>query len=336
MVIGNTKYDRILGCLYGQAIGDAMGMPSELWHKHKVEEYFGWIDKFLPGPDENIAAAGFKAGEFTDDTSQAIALMDAIIACKGNIEPLIVAEKILEWAERTNAFKKNILGPTSKAALTALQNGVNIDNIEANGITNGSAMRIAPVGCLVPSNKKQLLIESVIKACCPTHKSDIAIAGACVIAWAVSCAVDGISWNEIKDELPELADKIQHTYLSTFSPSLGRRIKLALDTVKDIEDTKFALNEIYQVVGAGMDIIESVPAAIAIIEISDTNPTLCAELAANLGGDTDTIGAKACAICGALNGIQAFKKKDISLINRVNNIDFRPYAKSLLDFRLNI
>ncbi|WP_323116580.1 hypothetical protein, partial [Klebsiella variicola] len=27
---------RILGCLYGQATGDAMGMPSELWPKSRV------------------------------------------------------------------------------------------------------------------------------------------------------------------------------------------------------------------------------------------------------------------------------------------------------------
>ncbi|NVP03159.1 ADP-ribosylglycohydrolase family protein, partial [Photobacterium damselae subsp. damselae] len=27
--------DRILGCLYGQALGDTMGMPSELWPKSR-------------------------------------------------------------------------------------------------------------------------------------------------------------------------------------------------------------------------------------------------------------------------------------------------------------
>ena len=329
----DIKYRKILGCLYGQAIGDAMGMPSELWPKSKVESYFVWINRFLPGPSENIAAAGFKAGEFTDDTYQAIALMDAINTCNGKIDPLKIAENILKWAKKVNAFEKNILGPTSKSALLALQNGIKIEEIEANGVTNGSAMRIAPVGCLMPSSNRKNLIKNVYKACSPTHKSDIAIAGACVIAWAISRAIDGINWEIIKDELPIISNEVQNEYLSTHSPSLGRRIKFALNTVYNIKDPKIALEEIYHVIGAGMNIIESVPAAIALVEISNNNPMLCAELAANLGGDTDTIGAKACAICGALKGITSFRKEDIDFINNVNNIDFKPYAQNLLKYR---
>lgn len=44
------KAERILGALYGQALGDAMGMPSELWPRTRVKAHFGWIDRFLPGP----------------------------------------------------------------------------------------------------------------------------------------------------------------------------------------------------------------------------------------------------------------------------------------------
>ncbi|WP_202212608.1 ADP-ribosylglycohydrolase family protein, partial [Escherichia coli] len=50
------KTERILGALYGQALGDAMGMPSELWPRSRVKAHFGWIDRFLPGPgnDSNL------------------------------------------------------------------------------------------------------------------------------------------------------------------------------------------------------------------------------------------------------------------------------------------
>ncbi|SUX84946.1 ADP-ribosylglycohydrolase [Citrobacter koseri] len=51
------KAERILGALYGQALGDAMGMPSELWPRTRVKAHFGWIDRFLPGPAENNAPA---------------------------------------------------------------------------------------------------------------------------------------------------------------------------------------------------------------------------------------------------------------------------------------
>lgn len=42
------KAERILGALYGQALGDAMGMPSELWPRTRVKAHFGWIDRFYP------------------------------------------------------------------------------------------------------------------------------------------------------------------------------------------------------------------------------------------------------------------------------------------------
>lgn len=66
------KAERILGALYGQALGDAMGMPSELWPRSRVKAHFGWIDRFLPGPAENNAACYFAEAEFTDDTSMAL------------------------------------------------------------------------------------------------------------------------------------------------------------------------------------------------------------------------------------------------------------------------
>lgn len=109
--------NRILGCLYGQAIGDAMGMPSELWTKNKVVDYFGWIDDFLPGPEENIAANEFSAGEFTDDTSQCVALMDAVIEANGKLEPLLIAKHIMIWQKELMPLKKTSLARHQKRRL---------------------------------------------------------------------------------------------------------------------------------------------------------------------------------------------------------------------------
>ena len=56
---------------------------------------FLWLDRRLPGPAENFAASEFAAGEFTDDTQQAIALMDALIAADGEVEPERIARNII-------------------------------------------------------------------------------------------------------------------------------------------------------------------------------------------------------------------------------------------------
>ncbi|XPE47740.1 ADP-ribosylglycohydrolase family protein [Shigella flexneri] len=57
--------------------------------------------------------------------------------------------------------------------------------------------------------------------------------------------------------------------------------------------------------GAGTSTLESVPAAIAMVELAGTHPPAARCYAPTLGGDTDTIGAMATAICGALHGAQA-------------------------------
>lgn len=115
------KSERILGALYGQMLGDAMGMPSELWPRSRVKSHFGWIDRFLPGPAENTAACYFGRAEFTDDTSMALSLADAIIECNGQIDADTIGKHILLWAVEFDAFNKNVLGPTSKIALNALR-----------------------------------------------------------------------------------------------------------------------------------------------------------------------------------------------------------------------
>lgn len=328
-----TAERRILGCLYGQAIGDAMGMPSELWPKRRVINHFGWIERFLPGPKENIAACEFSAAEFTDDTHQCIALMDALNETNGVTDPLVIAKHILLWARRCQAFEKNILGPTSKASLLALEQGQALDEIAANGVTNGAAMRVAPMGCLLPTRDREFFIAQVRQSCLPTHKSDIAIAGAVVIAWAISRAIEGAGWPLIKTELASLANETQRQHESTFSPLLGNRLHLALEMMSRETDHLTGIERIYEDIGAGMDIIESVPAAIALVELAGTQPMKCAMLAANLGGDTDTIGAMATAICGALHGIEAFPEEHIRQINQANSIDFAPYAQRLAGYR---
>ncbi|QIQ20731.1 ADP-ribosylglycohydrolase family protein [Zophobihabitans entericus] len=330
----NTQ-KKILGCLYGQAIGDAMGMPSELLPRYRLHELFGEITGFLPGHAKNPASSHLKRGEFTDDTHQAIALIKAITECNGEIVPTIIAQHILHWAQTNDAF--NTLGPTSKHTLLSLQKGEALENIKANGVTNGAAMRISPVGCLLSSNNPSF-IDGVAQACYATHKSDIAIAGAAVIAKAISRIIDGYSWQEIKPELLVIAHDVQTKYRSTFSPSLSLRIKYAFEVAQQLKNKPkdLALNELYNIIGAGMDTIESVPTALAIVDITLEDPMMTALYCANLGGDTDTIGAIATAICGTIHGIDAFPPEAIQLINDTNKINFADMANSLTQLRFKI
>lgn len=146
-----TQAERIAGAFYGQMLGDALGMPSELWPRERVKRHFGWINGFLDGPAENSAACYFKAGQYTDDTSMALALADALLEAEGEVVPELIARNVIRWVDSFDAFNKNILGPSSKLALSEQKAGTPIAALENNGITNGAAMRISPLGCVLPS-----------------------------------------------------------------------------------------------------------------------------------------------------------------------------------------
>ncbi|MTH48532.1 ADP-ribosylglycohydrolase family protein [Intestinirhabdus alba] len=327
------KTERILGALYGQALGDAMGMPSELWPRARVKAHFGWIDRFLPGPPENSAACYFNRAEFTDDTSMALCLADALLARDGEIDPELIGRNILAWAQDFDAFNKNVLGPTSKIALNAIRDGRPLAELENNGVTNGAAMRVSPLGCLLPPRDLDAFIDAVALASSPTHKSDLAVAGAVVVAWAISRAVDGAAWSAIADSLPAVARHAQQKRITTFSASLAARLEMALRIVREADGVESASERLYQIVGAGTSTIESVPCAIAMVELADTDPNRCAILCANLGGDTDTIGAMATAICGALRGTGAIDPALKQELDAVNQLDFARYADALAAFR---
>ncbi|MEO3991129.1 ADP-ribosylglycohydrolase family protein [Pseudocitrobacter cyperus] len=327
------KTQRILGALYGQALGDAMGMPSELWPRSRVKAHFGWIDRFLPGPAENNAACYFNCAEFTDDTSMALCLADAILQREGQIDPDLIGRNILAWAEGFDAFNKNVLGPTSKIALNAIRDGRPVSELENNGVTNGAAMRVSPLGCLLPIGSLDHFINEVALASSPTHKSDLAVAGAVVVAWAISRAIEGDDWQSIADSLPPVARHAQEKRITTFSASLAARLELALHIVRNAGGTESASEQLYQVVGAGTSTIESIPCAIAMVELAQGDPNRCAILCANLGGDTDTIGAMATAICGALGGISAIDPKLKQQLDDVNQLDFTRYATALAHYR---
>ncbi len=333
MMTMTLQEKRILGAFYGQALGDAMGMPSELWPRSRVKQHFGWIDGFLPGPAENNAACYFGRAAFTDDTSMALALADAIVTHDGDINAETIGANILRWAEEFDAFNKNVLGPTSKIALNALKMGTPVAQLENNGMTNGAAMRVSPLGCLLPAKDLDAFIDAVALASSPTHKSDVAIAGATVIAWAVSRAIDGASWTSIRDELPAIARAAQEKRVTTFSASMAARVELGLSVVAQGRGVESAMQQIYDLVGTGTATIESVPAAIAMVELANTDPNRCAILCANLGGDTDTIGAMAVAICGALHGIDGIDSQLKAELDAANALDFTRYSNAFMRFR---
>ena len=74
-----TTRDRALAALHGLAIGDALGMPTQLLSPGEIAERFGVIDGFRAAQGDHPIAAGMPAGSITDDTEQALLLARLLI-----------------------------------------------------------------------------------------------------------------------------------------------------------------------------------------------------------------------------------------------------------------
>lgn len=321
--------DHILGTLYGMAIGDAMGMPSELWSRRKVKEYFGKIETFLDGPESNDVACNFKKGEYTDDTAQALLIIDALNNNQFQPDESLIAANLLEWADRINAFENNVLGPSSKAALTAVKKGEDASEITVLAETNGAAMRIAPVGCLFTPDHPAALIDYVWHVNKVTHASDVAIAGASMIAGAVSAAMNQKCWDDIMAYAIHIFDESKFVGAETYSASIKARLELGLFYAEKYADDEEAFaSHIYHVIGCGVLTSESVPAALSIAYYAKTVER-CALLCANIGGDTDTIGAMATAICGAKQGASHIDPEMRHVIDESNPVNLIDYAEQI-------
>lgn len=190
-------------------------------------------------------------------------------------------------------------------------------------------MRIPPVGCLFLPDEKSELIQYVAHITKVTHSSDITIAGACMIAHAVSCAMIYKDFDEILQSVYSIEQEALALGADTINPSLVARTKLGIEFAKRYKDQDESfLEAIYQIIGCGVTISESVPAALAIAYYAK-DVKHCSLLCANLGGDTDTIGAMACAICGAYQGYTALDSSWVELINEANDVNLMEYVDAL-------
>lgn len=329
MTIADTR-KKIHGALAGVAVGDAMGMPTEMWPRSRIAKRFGRISDFEAGPDDNDITRGLSPCEVTDDTLITCIIAESIIASGGVVDPRDIIARIKAWAE-SDSKSTNVLGPSTKRAFEEIAMGVPLEEAGRFGETNGASMRIVPVGAISDPRDIGSLVENVRLACSPTHNTGTAIAGAAAVAAAVAVGVsrDRPSIDAAMDASMDAARLGQRMGYEGFGPSVPRRIALALSIVRGRTDREEAALDLAELIGTGLPSHESVPTAIALAYLSDGDPVACALLSANLGGDTDTIGAMACGICGAHSGIGAFPAETLRRIDEVNGFELGDIAERL-------
>ncbi len=325
---------RAAGALYGLAIGDALGMPTQALPRDEIVARYGsLIATFEAAPPGHPLAAGLRAGTVTDDTEQAVLLARVVISGAGRAAPAEVARRLLAWEESVRARgSRDLLGPSTKRAVGALLAGADLEEAGRYGTTNGAAMRITPVGIATPGADPGVLVDRVVEASLATHNTGVALAGAAAVAAAVSAGIDGATVPEATGMAAAAARRAARRGHWVAAADVASRIIWAAGLVAGLSVAE-AIDQVYALVGTSLATQESVPAAFAVVAASPGDPWLACRIGASLGGDCDTIAAMAGAIAGACHGVEAFPATARATIASVNGLGLDELARDLLRVR---
>ncbi|MFI9381482.1 ADP-ribosylglycohydrolase family protein [Kutzneria sp. NPDC052558] len=308
-------------------------MPTQSMPREAIQARYGVLTGFEPGPADQPIAPGMAAGSITDDTEQAVLLARLLVAGHGRVDPHQLAADLLAWEEdMRRRGSLDLLGPSTKAAVSAVAAGESLERAGRFGTTNGAAMRITPVGIACPADDLKSLVDSVVEASWVTHNTGVALAGAAAVAAAVSAGIAGANIREATKVAAEAARLAAGRGNWIAAGDVGTRLAWASELVEGMAPGE-AADTIYRLVGTSVATQESVPATFAVLAVHPDDPWQACLLAASLGGDCDTIGAMAGAIAGACHGDDAFPDEAVRTIHAVNDLPLAELTEDLVALR---
>lgn len=291
----DTIIDRMLGCLYGQAIGDALGLGTEFMSKDEVVRNY---PNGLMSYDRIIQDAHrrrWAKGDWTDDTDMMLCILDGFE--DGRFNPSLIANNFKEW------FNGNPLGIGSHTYKVLCMN----DYVEQpemcarlwwelsrrQSAANGALMRTSVIGLAKSDAEGQA--ETICKL---THYDPRCI-GSCVIAVSI---IHNLVWHDrqlTRDEIKDIAQKHDDRIVEWGDAAYNSHDISLLDL--DEPDT------------LGYT-LRTLSAALWCYWHSPSFETGLLSVV-NEGGDADTNGAIACAILGAKFGYQSIPAYYIENLN---------------------
>eukprot|EP00735_Rhodelphis_limneticus_P002474 TRINITY_DN1335_c0_g1::TRINITY_DN1335_c0_g1_i1::g.19941::m.19941 TRINITY_DN1335_c0_g1::TRINITY_DN1335_c0_g1_i1::g.19941 ORF type:complete len:567 (-),score=87.18,sp/Q9Z2V5/HDAC6_MOUSE/45.45/5e-21,ADP_ribosyl_GH/PF03747.9/1.2e+03,ADP_ribosyl_GH/PF03747.9/9.1e-59,zf-UBP/PF02148.14/9.5e-17,zf-UBP/PF02148.14/3.2e+03 TRINITY_DN1335_c0_g1_i1:73-1773(-) len=93
-----TLRDRIKGAIYGQALGDAIGLGTEFMFKKEAAAYYPNRSLTFDNFERDRHRSRWAKGDWTDDTDQMILILDGLLVNSGKFSVLDFARRIKWWA----------------------------------------------------------------------------------------------------------------------------------------------------------------------------------------------------------------------------------------------
>jgi len=294
--------DRFRGCLVGQCLGDALGMPMEGAAQATCRRYVEEVVR--PGRAPAVARGPFRFGQYTDDSQLARELLDSYVLCR-RFDPVDYARRIAAIFAEGRIVGQ---GRATAQAAARLRAGTPWDEAATPppAAGNGSAMRAGPVGLMAFDDPGRLARIARDQGRI-THADPRCSAGAVAIAGAVALALrnepvqaEGFAetlaewagrvepgFAEALAHLPEWAampdeEALPHIAVQGLAPERRHLYPTDLITPFVVPSVLWSLRAF---LAAPDDYLETMAAAIAC------------------GGDVDTTAAMAGAISGARLGL---------------------------------
>ena len=337
----DPRFSRAYGALAGLALGDALGMPTQAMSPEQIRAVYGRITGLVDGDASQPYAPGMPAGSVTDDTEQALLVASLLIRGRGSssgrvaLNAVEFAHALLAWEDSMiERGSLDLLGPSTKAALERVRAGEDPLTVGGAGTTNGAAMRVTPIGIAVSTEDPEAFAEAVWSSCRVTHATRQGFQSAALVAAAVSMGIDTVRtpspdlrsllWKAVTyvDSLPERG-------AWTPDPDVVAATRRAMQLA--VNPASSSLECLVEQVGTSVASAQAIPMAFALLA-RDPSPQALLD-AANIGGDTDTIGAIAGAILGAALGVQVLPADSLSMIEEVSHLGLSSVAGDLLELR---
>ena len=337
----DPRFSRAYGALAGLALGDALGMPTQAMSPEQIRAVYGTITGLVDGDASQPYAPGMPAGSVTDDTEQALLIASLLVRGRGSssgrvaLNAVEFAHALLAWEDSMiERGSLDLLGPSTKAALERVRAGEDPLTVGGEGTTNGAAMRVTPIGIAVSTEDPEAFAEAVWSSCRVTHATRQGFQSAALVAAAVSMGIDAarspsldlrsLLWKAVTyvDSLPERG-------AWTPDPDVIAATRRAMQLA--VNPASSSLECLVEQVGTSVASAHAIPMAFALLA-RDPSPRALLD-AANIGGDTDTIGAIAGAILGAVLGVEVLPADSLSMIEEVSHLGLSSVAGDLLELR---
>ena len=179
--------DAFLGVLFGQAVGDAVGLPVEGHGRDVCKPYVqNVVKKQIVSPQHRH---NFTFGQYSDDTQLTREMYLTLLQGRGNIDPTVYGLRIALLFQ-PGAYRVVGYGEQTARAAEAIRNGAHYTESGcAKGQGNGSVMRSSCLGALLAGKSKEVIVQVTQTMSAITHASPATLDGSAAIALAAHYAI---------------------------------------------------------------------------------------------------------------------------------------------------